>query len=121
MIRLTVALTRLPELSRADFQDYWFDQHGPLVRDLADVLGILEYVQLHSLDNPPPDASPGRHPWRAPYDGLAEIWYASREDFDARKSNSAAREAARQVREDEFRFIDRANCHRWWGCTRRIK
>jgi uncharacterized protein (TIGR02118 family) len=118
---MTVALTRLPHLTRAEFQDYWFDNHGPLVRSLAEVLGIVEYVQLHSLDDGSSGAITGSRWWVAPYDGLAEVWYSSREDFDARMSNAAAREAARQLREDELRFIDTTKCPRWWACARRIK
>jgi hypothetical protein len=120
VIRLTVALIRLPQLSRAEFQAHWFDRHGPLVRDLSVVLGIIDYVQLHTLDDAPAEAISGRRLRDAPYDGLAEIWYASRDEFERRMSNSAAREAARQLREDEFRFIDRSNCVRWWGSARRI-
>lgn len=120
MIRMTVALTRLPHLSREAFQAYWFEQHGPLVRRLAEVLGIVEYAQLHALDESHPDASSGRAHWTAPYDGLAEIGYASREVFNARIATPAAREAAALLRDDEVRFIDRPNSPRWWGVERRI-
>lgn len=120
MIRMTVALTRLPHLSREAFQAYWFEQHGPLVRRLAEVLGIVEYAQLHALDEPPANPGSGPMQWTAPYDGLAEISYVSREDFDARMATPAAREAAALLRDDELCFIDRPNCLRWWGVERRI-
>ena len=117
---MTVALTRLPQLSRAEFQGYWLEQHGPLVRRLAEVLGIVEYVQLHALDEAPSEAASGHARWTAPYDGLAEIWYASREDFDGRMAAPATQDAAALLRADELRFIDRRNSPRWWGMERRI-
>ncbi len=115
LIRMTVALVRLPSLSRGAFQDYWLGQHAPLVRTLAATLGIVRYVQLHSeLDGPSPEG-PSARTWPAPYDGLAEILYESREAFDARMSDPAAQDAARLLRDDERRFIDREKSRRWWG------
>jgi len=115
LIRMTVALVRSPTLSRGAFQDYWLGQHGPLVRTLAGTLGIVKYVQLHSdPEGISPDDPSGRT-WSAPYDGLAQIWYESREAFDARMSDSAARDAARQLRDDERHFMDREKSRRWWG------
>ena len=35
MLKLTFCLHRLPGMSREDFQDYWYNQHGPLVARLA--------------------------------------------------------------------------------------
>jgi hypothetical protein len=40
MIKLVFCLRRLPHLSRGEFQCYWLDSHGPLVRDLAPALGV---------------------------------------------------------------------------------
>ncbi|HRD26856.1 MAG TPA: EthD domain-containing protein, partial [Caulobacter sp.] len=87
LARLTVAVTRLPTLDRPAFQAYWRERHGPLVRRLAGTLGIVGYVQLHAdLEDEGPD-DPARRPWSAPCDGLAQIWYASRQDFEARMTD----------------------------------
>lgn len=113
--RMTVALVRLPTLTRAAFQAYWLERHAPLVTSLAGALGILKYVQLHSdLEDPSADA-PSPSPWSSPYDGLAQVWYASREAFEARMADPLARDAARQLREDERAFMDRERSRRWWG------
>ncbi|HEX4196037.1 MAG TPA: EthD domain-containing protein [Caulobacteraceae bacterium] len=114
MIRMTVALTRLPSLGRAEFQAYWIDRHAPLVASLAEILGIQGYIQLHTA------VDDDRAPWLAPYDGLAEIRYASRADFDARMSSPAGQAAGRVLRDDERRFIDRSRSPRWWGVERTI-
>ena len=43
MLKLTFCLRRLPALSLADFQDYWLNRHGPLVRRLQPALGMARY------------------------------------------------------------------------------
>jgi hypothetical protein len=63
MIKLTFALTRLPSLSRAEFQDYWYNTHGPLVATVSEVLGIRRYVQMHSA---PDETSEACAPAAAP-------------------------------------------------------
>src|SRR5215813_9719688 len=52
MIRLVFVLRRKPNLTRAEFQQYWRDIHGPLVAKHSTALNILRYVQLHTLDDP---------------------------------------------------------------------
>ena len=52
MVKLVFCLTRLPHLSREEFQRYWRERHGPLVRESAKALGIRRYVQVHTLDTP---------------------------------------------------------------------
>jgi len=48
MTKLAFPLRRLPQLSRAEFQSYWFEVHGPLVRQHADAVAIQRHIQLHS-------------------------------------------------------------------------
>ena len=50
MLKLTFCLRRLPNLTLAAFQDYWLNNHGPLVRRLQPALGMVRYVQLHRLE-----------------------------------------------------------------------
>ena len=118
--RMTVALVRLPTLTRAAFQAYWLERHAPLVTSLAGALGILKYVQLHSEPEDSWAVARSPSPWSSPYDGLAQVWYASREAFEATMAEPAAREAARLLRNDEGLFIDREHTRRWWGVEHTI-
>ncbi len=61
MIKLSFCLRRKPELSRAEFQRYWREQHAPLVRSHAKTLRIARYVQLHTASS---DAGRGLLPAR---------------------------------------------------------
>ena len=107
MIKLVYCLRRLPELSREEFQRYWREKHGPLVRDRSAALGIQRYVQVHTLDSPLNEAmraSRGSDP--DIFDGVAELWWESPEAFSAGATTDEGRKAARELYEDEKRFID---------------
>jgi uncharacterized protein (TIGR02118 family) len=113
MLKLTFCLRRLPSLTLAEFQDYWLTKHGPLVRRLQPALGMMRYVQLHRRDD---DLADGMHKVRGapePYDGVAELWWASEESFRAARKNPEAREAGRLLLEDEAEFIDLAQSPLW--------
>lgn len=113
MIKLTFCLRRLPSLSRAGFQQYWFETHAPLVASVKDVLRIRRYVQLHSL--PPEVSEPFRQSRGGPegYDGVAQLWWDSFEDMAT--GDPKAAEAGRLLFEDKCKFIDLPNSPLWWG------
>jgi uncharacterized protein (TIGR02118 family) len=115
MLKLTFCLTRLPHLSREQFQDYWINTHGPLVASAAQTLQIRRYVQTHSY---PADASaPLRASRDAPaeYDGVAQLWYDSLDALIANGRRDEVRAAAALLLEDERRFIDLSKSPLWWG------
>ena len=52
MVKLVFCLRRLPQLSLAEFQEYWLQKHGPLVRShFADVRAAEGRSDLR-LDRP---------------------------------------------------------------------
>ena len=115
MVKLTFCLRRLPGLTLAEFQDYWLNKHGPLVRRLQPALRMVRYEQVHRLDG---DLVAGMQRVRAapePYDGIAELWWADAETFQAAGRDPAAREAGRLLLEDEAKFIDLPRSPLWLG------
>ncbi len=107
MIKLVFCLRRLPELSREEFQRYWYENHAPLVRKHADVLRIVRYVQLHTSSDPEINqALRASRGGPEEYDGVAELWWASREDLAAALATPEGVGAGRALLEDERRFID---------------
>lgn len=115
MIKLTFCLVRRPELSRAEFQRYWREVHGPLVASVQAPLRIRRYVQTHSL---PEDASEGLRAIRGGpvgYDGVAQLWWESLDDMAGLSSDPQAIEAGRLLVEDERRFVDLSRSPLWWG------
>lgn len=114
MIRLIFVLRRTPSMSREQFQKYWHEVHGPLVAKHATTLSILRYVQDHTLDDPMNEQMAGaRGGMETPYDGVAELWWTARDALAAGVGSSAAQAAAKELVEDEAKFIDLPNSPLW--------
>jgi uncharacterized protein (TIGR02118 family) len=113
VIKLTFCLTRVSHLTREQFQRYWLESHGPLVRSFAPALRIKRYVQSHALTTPIDDRL--RRGRGAPdgYDGVAELWWDSLEDLTAGGASPEGREAGRRLVDDERTFIDLARSPLW--------
>ena len=116
MIRLTFVLRRKAGMSLSDFQQYWRDVHGPLVAKHSTALNILRYVQVHTLEDPVNDQlAEARGGMEPPYDGVAELWWTSRESMSATFGNPAGQAAAKELLQDEARFIDLPNSPLWFN------
>lgn len=115
MIKLSFCLHRLPELSREEFQRYWFDSHAPLVRKHADTLRIRRYTQLHTIDHATNQALRASRGGPEEYDGVAELWWDSLEDMQDAMSTPEGAQAGLELLEDERRFIDLTRSPLWLG------
>jgi uncharacterized protein (TIGR02118 family) len=115
VIKLTFCLRRRPDLTPGQFHTYWEDTHGPLVAARAEVLGIRRYQQVHTLDLPELHAALQRRNDGSPppFDGIAEVWVDTVEDFAG--TAAEARAAAAELRADEANFIDLPNSPMWIG------
>lgn len=96
MIKSISVFKRRPDLSVAEFGDYWKAVHAPLVCKLA---GLRRYVQGPAHDSA---YANGREPV---FDGMAETWF---DDLDALRALAGSEEYA-AVRADEANFIDAAS------------
>ena len=115
MIKITFCLRRLAHLSRTEFQDYWLNSHGPLVRQQREVLRFQRYVQFHAgFDELTARVGEARGA-PPPYDGVAELWWQDIEDLSAASATKEGRAAGRLLLEDERKFIDLANSPIWFG------
>ena len=70
MIKVIATLHRKPGFSDEEFLRYWKEVHVPLVARLPNLIGYVINPLLETMD-----AS-------RPYDGVAELWFESRESFD---------------------------------------
>lgn len=93
-------------MTREEFQRYWLEQHGPLVRAHAEALGIRRYVQSHTLPNETHAVLRSSRNAPEPYDGVAELWFDSLEELASAMSSAEGRAAGAALMEDERRFID---------------
>ena len=115
MIKLTFCLRRLPHLSRQQFLAYWLDKHGPLVKNHASALNLRRYVQQHALDDPLNEALRGQRGAPEAFDGVAELWWESREEMERAFASPEGRAAGKELQEDEKNFIDHARSPLWIG------
>lgn len=102
MIKLIVFVVRKPGLSFAEFDTYWRETHGPLVKATTEFSRhIRKYVQAHRAADAVPLAM------EADYDGVAELYYDSVESLDAAFNEPRYMEV---IRPDELKFIDLERC-----------
>jgi uncharacterized protein (TIGR02118 family) len=109
VIKLSFSVKRLPSVSEEEFHRYWRDEHGPLVRSVQNDIGLVRYVQSHTINTPINDVMRGSRNALPAFDGVAELWWDSMESFIEGSSSEAGRAAGALLLEDEKRFIDLEN------------
>ena len=104
MVKLVFCCRRKPEMSVTDFQHYWLESHGPLVRSLrAAFPGMRRYVQSHTMATPVNDALRASRGAAEPYDGITEVWF---DDLESLGTTDRAIEAGQRLLDDERTFLD---------------
>lgn len=108
MIKLIMCLTRRPDLSREQFQDYWRNNHGPFFLSKAAALRAKKYVQSHTLESPLNEGFRASRGMLPEYDGVAEVWFDSEQDLMEAMCSPEGQELGAALLEDENNFIDHA-------------
>ena len=106
MIKLVMCVTRRPELSREEFQEYWLNHHGPLVQKFASSYKVIRYVQSHTIDTPLNKAVRDSRGIAQEYDGVAELWWESEADFVAAIKSEEGQKLRTVFLDDEAKFLD---------------
>jgi uncharacterized protein (TIGR02118 family) len=110
MRKFVYLLRRRPDLTREAFQKYWREVHGPLVAKYADTIGLMRYIQAHTLEDAAARKDEIRGQLADVYDGIAELWF----DPDQAKGSEAERKDANRVLSmDERNFIDFEHSSMW--------
>jgi uncharacterized protein (TIGR02118 family) len=122
LIKLTMCVRRLPHLTREQFDAYWKEQHGPLVRSHQSVLKINRYVQTSPLsdDRAQEALRQSRDAESSVFDGCAELWWDSLETLASVRRTTEGAAALRALLDDERKFIDLARSQLWYGTERCI-
>ena len=103
-----MCLCRRSDLSRAEFQDYWKNQHGPFFQQNAATMRSKKYVQSHTIDSPLNDGMKQSRGMLPEYDGVAEVWFESEEDLSEAMGSAEMQELSAALLEDEGKFVDHA-------------
>ena len=115
MIKFVFCLRRLPQLSRAEFLDYWLNKHGPLAVGFKKALGMRKYIQLHTMSTPFDQGLLESRGGPQPYDGMVEAWWDSLDAVQRALEDPEAQVAWAALMEDELRFIDVSNSPLWFA------
>jgi uncharacterized protein (TIGR02118 family) len=108
MIKLVYCITKRPDLTDAEFFDYWQNIHGPIG---ARIPGLRRLIQSHALV--------GRPELQPDFHGTAELWF---DDFDAllaaRRSpewQASTADEANFIDRPGWRSLSRTNTRLWSG------
>ncbi|RNC81494.1 MAG: EthD family reductase [Phycisphaera sp.] len=110
MIKLIICVTRRSDLTREQFQDYWLNKHAPLYMKHADRYRTKKYLQCHTIDTPLNDAIRESRGMGPAYDGVAEVWFESEQDFIEAMGTPEGQELSEMLLADEANFLDHAKC-----------
>ena len=103
MIKAVALLARKPELTHAEFVEYYENNHAELIRSLLPQIGEYRrnYLDrgnmLGAAGAPDPD-----------FDVISEFVFADREAYEAMIATHARPEVAAAIEADEEKFLDRS-------------
>jgi uncharacterized protein (TIGR02118 family) len=106
MIKFVMCLTRHPNMTREQFQDYWKNNHGPFFMRNADAMRAKKYVQSLTVDTPLNEGLKNSRGMLPEYDGVAEVWFDSEADLIEAMSSPEGQKLSAALLEDEKIFID---------------
>lgn len=120
MIKLTYVIFPRSDLDREQARKLWMEEHGALMEKHAATLRVARYVQTPHVAHPLEAvmASARGVDATSPL-GMAEIYWASREDLEFSFQDRDARRAYRELIEDERRFAS-ASLSPWLGAEREV-
>jgi len=92
MIKLVYCITKKPELTDAEFFQYWEKVHGPIGARIPRLRRLMQSHRINLVgDAQLPD-----------YDGMAELWFDNVEDLLAARQSPEWKASSA----DEAHFID---------------
>ena len=106
MIKFVMCITRHPNMTREEFQEYWKNRHGPFFMSNAGAMGARKYVQSHTLNSPLNEGLRNSRGMQPEYDGVAEVWFESKEALIAGMSSPEGQKLGTALLKDEGNFID---------------
>jgi len=109
MFKLIMCITRRAGMTREEFKDHWLNFHGPHFMEIAKDYRAKKYVQSHTLDTKLNKMVRGLRGMSKEYDGIAEIWWESEEDYIAGLNSPLVQERGAEFLAAEADFVDAEN------------
>jgi uncharacterized protein (TIGR02118 family) len=79
MFKAIILLTRREGMTREAFRSWWLGEHAPLARQLPEVRRLVFDVVEDE---------------QAPFDGVSELWFDTKDAFDAAYASDIGRDVA---------------------------
>ena len=117
MVKLVYCLRRRADVSPEEFYRYWLDTHGPKVKNAAEAMRALRYIQSHTCGPELNQAFAASRGLAPAYDGITEVWWNSIEDLksamaSAGRSRGHGDVAGRRISVHRILSIVRVHDHR---------
>jgi len=112
-VKIVYCIRRRPGLSASEFQRYWKEVHAPMLLERATSLKLAGYVQTSPAGSPLSDRVERPGVLDTPFDGIAELYWASEQDMRHGFEAVDALILQRELAKDEANFIDHARSARW--------
>ena len=106
MIKLVYCLRKSDDIDIDSFYRYWLEEHGPLVKSVANAIRASRYVQSHTVLPELNELMIESRGLQTPYDGVTEVWWETMAALEQGMSSPTGVEAQTKLIEDEARFID---------------
>lgn len=113
LIKVVYCIRRRQGLSPVEFQRYWKEVHAPMMLRHAGALRLVGYVQTSPVENSWSSRVERPGVLETPFDGIAELYWASAQDMRHSFEAAEALTLQRELAQDEVNFIDHARSARW--------
>lgn len=110
MIKFIYCVRRRPDLTPEAFREYWLKHHAPLVKECAEAMRAVRYIQSHTLETQLNALAQRSRGTLEPYDGITELWWNTIEDLTAAWQTPEGQKANQLLTEDEARFCNLPRC-----------
>src|SRR3546814_12614340 len=104
MIKMVVEVWKKDGMTDAAFTRRWLVEHGALVKQHANAMGFVRYIQSHKQPSPAIEAFAAGRGWKRPPDGLTEVWWESGEAMNAALGSPAGQAASAALAADEVQL-----------------
>ena len=99
MPKLIALISKQPQISREAFQEYYEENHAPLIRRLLPMIDRYTRSYLPAESDTPARAG------QADFDVLTELWFANAADLASFWKRIREPEVAAAIRADEAHFL----------------
>lgn len=113
MIKVVYCMSRKAAITHEEFLAHWGQVHVPIVLANLEVLRLASYVRTVPLQHVFSQRVERRGTMQPPYDGIAELSWASEEDMRLAFESEPALVVQRALALDEALFVDHARSSRW--------